>query len=146
MKVKRGFGERIVSGPFFEGLKNKALEYLRNPDKLRELIRSATNKAKSAGRHKALAEVWDSLMIFLRLLRAVAKQEYTGVSWQSLVMIVAAVLYLLAPVDLIPDFLVGIGYVDDAAVLAFVIRSLKAEVEAFLGWERSRASGNSPLC
>ena len=144
MKIEEGLGEWIVSGSFFQGLKKKALWYLNNPDQLGELIGKGTKKAESAGRQGFLAEMWKWLMILLRLLRAVAKREYTGISWQSLVMIVAAVLYFLAPIDVIPDVLVGIGFVDDAAVIAFVVNRVKADLEEFVRWERSRASGNSP--
>jgi uncharacterized membrane protein YkvA (DUF1232 family) len=109
MRVE-GFGEWIVRGSFFKRIKDKAVEYLRNPDKLRELIRKGWEKADSAGRQGPLKEGWEGLMTFLRLLRAYAKGEYSQIPWPSLVMIVGAVLYFLAPIDVIPDFLVGLGY------------------------------------
>jgi uncharacterized membrane protein YkvA (DUF1232 family) len=134
-----GFGARIVRGSFFKRIKDKAAEYVGNPDKLRELIRNGWEKADSAGRQRPFREVWEGMMTFLRLLRAYAKGEYSQIPWSSLVLIVAAVLYFLAPIDVIPDFLVGLGYVDDAAVVAFVMRTVATVLDDFRKWEAARS-------
>lgn len=39
--------------------------------------------------------------------------------------LIGALVYFVAPIDLIPDVVVGLGYVDDAAVLAGVIASVR---------------------
>jgi len=39
--------------------------------------------------------------------------------------LIGALAYFVAPIDLIPDVVVGLGYVDDAAVLAGVIASVR---------------------
>lgn len=39
--------------------------------------------------------------------------------------LVGALAYFVLPLDLVPDFLVGIGFTDDAAVLAGVIATMK---------------------
>ena len=137
MRVER-LGERIVRGSFFTRIKDQAVESLRNPDTLRELIRKGWEKADSAGRQGPLKEVWEGLKTFLRLLRAHAKGEYSQIPWPSLVLIGAAVLYFLAPIDVIPDFLVGLGYVDDAAVVAFVMKAVATVLDDFRKWEASR--------
>ena len=139
MKGEQRLGPRIVRGALFTQLKNKAGNYLRNPDRLLELIRKGRRKAASIGQDGPLREVWDSLMAFLRLLRAYARKEYTNISWQHLVLIVAAVLYFLAPIDVIPDWIVGLGFLDDAAVVAWVIKTVKRDLDDFRKWESSRA-------
>jgi uncharacterized membrane protein YkvA (DUF1232 family) len=77
-------------------------------------------------------------MAFFRLLRAYVKREYTDIPWQSLVLIVAAVLYFLVPVDVIPDFILGLGYLDDAAVIAWVVKTLQSVLDDFRKWESTR--------
>lgn len=42
--------------------------------------------------------------------------------------VVAALLYLITPIDFIPDFLPGVGFVDDRAVLTGVIGLLKLKL------------------
>jgi uncharacterized membrane protein YkvA (DUF1232 family) len=137
------FGKRIVRGSFFAGLLNRAAQYLSNPDKLRDLLTKARTKADSTGSGGPFKYLWDSLMTFLRLIRAYVTGEYREISWQSLTLIVAAILYFVIPIDLIPDFLVGVGYVDDVAVLAWVIGVVSPELEAFRRWEASRTQATS---
>ena len=138
MKGQQQLGTRIARGALFTRLKNKAGDYLRNPDRLRELIRKGKRKAASVGQDGPLKDVWDSLMAFLRLLRAYARRDYTNISWQHLVLIVAAVLYFLAPIDVIPDWIVGLGFLDDAAVVAWVVKTVKRDLDDFRKWESSR--------
>jgi uncharacterized membrane protein YkvA (DUF1232 family) len=43
-------------------------------------------------------------------------------------MLAAALLYFLSPLDLLPDVIPGLGYVDDLAVLAYVLKTLASTV------------------
>ena len=133
------FGQRIADGSLFATLKAQAAEYLRDPQRLGRLVREASDKAASIGRKGPLEEVWNSLMAFFRLIRAVVRREYTEVPWQRLVLIIAGVLYFLTPLDLIPDFIIGVGYLDDVAVIAWVMKTVQTDLDAFLMWESARA-------
>merc|ERR1719507_1462817 len=53
---------------------------------------------------------------------------------EALTKIIASLLYLVTPVDLIPDCLPIVGLVDDAAVLKYVIGLLRDEIVAFRAW------------
>jgi uncharacterized membrane protein YkvA (DUF1232 family) len=131
-------GSRIVRGALFAPLKDKAIGYLKDPDKLRDLTREASSKADASARTGALSAVFQSLRALLRLLRAYVKGEYRNVPPKSLILIVAGVLYFLMPIDVIPDFIVGIGFIDDAAVLAWVVSTVKTVLDDFVVWEASR--------
>lgn len=133
-----GLGKRIVRGSLFASLLSRAAQYAKNPDKLKELTTKASQKAASTGGGGRLEAFWESLMALLRLVRAYAKGEYRQVPWQSLVLIVAAVLYFLMPIDVIPDFIVGLGYLDDAAVIAWVMKTVGSVLDDFHRWESSR--------
>jgi uncharacterized membrane protein YkvA (DUF1232 family) len=143
---RRRLGRRIVRGTFFGGLLSRAAQYAKNPDKLKELTRTARQKAESTGRSGPLTDLLESLLALLRLVRAYARGEYRAVPWQSLVLIVAAILYFLTPIDVIPDFVVGLGYFDDAAVIAWVIGTIRSVLDDFLRWEasRGRPAGDRP--
>jgi Uncharacterized conserved protein len=45
------------------------------------------------------------------------------------VILLAALAYFIMPADLIPDFLTGIGFTDDATVLLMVLQSLKPHIK-----------------
>lgn len=74
-----------------------------------------------------------------RLVRATIRGEYAGTTRGRLLMLVAALLYVVSPVDLVPEmFLSILGLGDDALVVAWIAASLVNETESFLGWERDR--------
>ena len=74
-------------------------------------------------------------MACLRMIKAYANGSYRQVSWQSLLMIVAAVVYFVMPMDLVPDFLVSLGLLDDAALLGWTVKAFKKEIDDFVSWE-----------
>ena len=52
-------------------------------------------------------------------------------------MIVAAVVYLVNPLDFIPDALPALGYLDDATVVSLAVRRSRGTLDKFLAWEIS---------
>jgi uncharacterized membrane protein YkvA (DUF1232 family) len=116
--------------------KAKAASYIQNKDKLSGLIDKATRKA--TGKQGKLKDVWSSLLAFFRLVRAYIKGSYRQVSMQSLLAIVASLIYFVSPIDLIPDFILGLGLIDDAAVLAWTIRACASDLASFLAWESAQ--------
>ena len=48
---------------------------------------------------------------------------------------VAGLIYVVSPVDAIPDPIPVAGYLDDAAVIAWIIKSVRDELDAFREWE-----------
>lgn len=78
-----------------------------------------------------------------RLVSAVRSGEYTGTSVGRLLMILGAAGYLVSPVDLLPEGLLGaFGLADDAMVGSWLAAQLVTETEAFLEWERSTGRGS----
>lgn len=74
-----------------------------------------------------------------RLVRAKITGDYAGTSGGRLLAIVGALLYVLSPVDLVPEiFLPLLGLGDDALVISWIAASLINETETFLRWERDR--------
>ena len=119
--------------------KTKAEEYLQDPDKTRRLLEEAVHKANDhEGKPGQKLDFWLQLKAFFRLLRAYTNREYTVVPWGSIVMVTIAILYFVSPIYLIPDWLPLAGFVDDAAVILFVIRQLKQDIDGFLAWENAQ--------
>jgi uncharacterized membrane protein YkvA (DUF1232 family) len=119
---------------FFLKSMSRSRRLLKDNDGLLHLAADADNlsqKFKSGPLSKLVTE----LKALLRLIRAYGKGDYREVSWESMVLIVAAVVYVVAPIDLIPDFVPVTGFADDAAVLAFVLALVRGELDAFVKWE-----------
>ena len=55
-------------------------------------------------------------------------------SARFVVTILAAVLYFVAPLDAVFDYLPGVGLLDDATVIAYALRSTRETLDAFRRW------------
>ena len=63
------------------------------------------------------------------------KPEFKNVILPALVLV-----YLISPLDLIPDWIPVIGVLDDLALLALAMPMLISEAEKFVAWEASTKS------
>ncbi|MEC3606834.1 YkvA family protein [Bacillus glycinifermentans] len=79
----------------------------------------------------AAKEALSGIPLFFRAFRAWRKGEYPLFPKKTIWLPAIALVYLLSPVDLIPDILAGAGWIDDAAVLAFLFRLIAKELEDF---------------
>lgn len=114
--------------------RREAEEVSRDPDRIRSLVQRSFDKITKY--RSEIGQIGAELPILLRLARAWASGEYRRIPVKAIVMILAAALYFVNPLDLIPDFLPVIGYVDDAAVVGYVLRTLRRELDAYREWER----------
>jgi uncharacterized membrane protein YkvA (DUF1232 family) len=87
--------------------------------------------AKMAGAGAALRGVREDVNTLIELVRAWARGEYRDVPLKSVVTIVAGMLYFVVPLDFIPDFIFGLGLLDDITVLTWVVSVVRDEIDRF---------------
>lgn len=68
-------------------------------------------------------------------LKDVCQGKYKA-SWFTLSLLAVAVVYVLSPVDLIPDAIPLVGWIDDATVIMWVYQALKDEFEK---WKEAKS-------
>jgi uncharacterized membrane protein YkvA (DUF1232 family) len=111
-----------------------AKSYVHDPGRLRALFQEAAKHALTLPK-EPFKDNWAYLQTILRLLRAYSAGEYRTIQETTLVIIVAAIIYLITPLDVIPDAIPGIGYLDDATVLALAVARTRQELDDFMVWE-----------
>lgn len=114
----------------------KAEKYKNDPEAINELLGDAQRKAKK--QKGPLSGRFDDIMTLTRLVRAYVKGDYREVSWETVALAIGALIYFLSPVDLIPDVIPVVGYIDDAAVIGFVVASIYTDLNNFRDWEASQ--------
>ncbi|UOQ49966.1 YkvA family protein [Gracilibacillus caseinilyticus] len=132
MKYKYGYKKYI----------SKARSYFQDKEKSKQLLKEAEIKAND--KKGKLEEVWDKLQLLFEALRAWIKEEYKEIPKGSIVMIIAAIIYFVTPIDIVPDFLVGLGLFDDAAVLGFVIKQVSEDLDRFKVWQENHDAEEPP--
>jgi uncharacterized membrane protein YkvA (DUF1232 family) len=113
-----------------------AKSYVNDRQRLRGLFEEASKQAISLPKD-SFKETWPYLQTMLRLIRAYYRADYSDVSESTLVVIIAAIIYLVSPLDVIPDAIPALGYLDDVTVLALAIQRTRQELDDFMLWETS---------
>ena len=114
----------------------KAKKYIEDPAKTKELLDQAEKKAQ----HKkgALTDVWDKLQLLFDFVHSWRKGEYREIPTRSVVMIIATILYFVSPIDMVPDFIIGFGIIDDAAVIGFTLKQISTDLEKYQIWKSTK--------
>ena len=137
MENNNNQGRKISESSIFKNFMHKAEEYLKRPSRLKDLINDAFKKASDKKDIGTIAhDVWESIQTLSRMIKAAATGEYTGIPTSTVVGGIAVLLYFISPIDFVPDFIPVIGLLDDVALLAWFMTSIKVEMDKFLDWER----------
>jgi uncharacterized membrane protein YkvA (DUF1232 family) len=99
------------------------------------------NKLLSTG---LISRLFEDFKLLCALVRDYYKGVYRDVSIRSILLFCAGVLYILSPLDIIPDINLGIGQIDDAAVLLLCLNFLEKDLHKYKDWKATRnKSGRS---
>ena len=123
-----------------DGGKEKAASILEDGGKMDQLLEQVEAKLETvpkAGTY--LADV----PRMIALLKDYIQKDYTEVPKKSLIFIVAALLYLINPKDIIPDTVLGVGLIDDAAVIAACIALTKKDLDSYDAWKDAKAAAKA---
>jgi uncharacterized membrane protein YkvA (DUF1232 family) len=128
-----------LNNRFFQAALQRASRILGKPGRLALLLVTFGRKLNQTKFTKADSfAVKEKFFTLGRMLRAYSQGEYRAIPWKSLLLIVAALVYFINPIDIIPDVMPVVGFSDDFAVLYMVYKSVGDDIEKFLLWEKSK--------
>ena len=97
-------------------------------------------KLKGFFRHiSVLQKYWKDVCEVFSLLKDWMAGRYPVIPWTVIATLVGALLYVLSPLDLIPDFIPVVGFTDDAGVFAVALSFAGSDLEKYREWKRQRA-------
>jgi uncharacterized membrane protein YkvA (DUF1232 family) len=103
------------------------------------LLRRAARRRKAArGEPEPVGDVFERARALPRMLRAAKAEGYTAVSGGQKALWVLALVYLVSPIDVLPEFLPVIGVADDAGVGVWLLTSVSTAAGLYLRHERER--------
>ena len=91
--------------------------------------------AKEALKHKGFIS---KIPVIVRMIKSATKKGGYKPHFKNIIVPGLVLVYLISPIDFLPDFIPVIGVLDDIALLAFAIPLLITEAEKFVAWEASQ--------
>lgn len=119
----------------YSAFRNKANELIK--DKAKTLSKIEEGLEKAAANQASLNSVWHQMQLLFSLIKDYAKGNYTDIPKSSIILVLAALLYFISPLDVVPDFLVGMGFLDDAFILGFVYKRMMKELMKYQAWKKT---------
>ena len=87
-----------------------------------------------------LGDMLEQVKLLFQMIKDWKSGEYKDVPWKVISAIVFAIVYFLFPADAIPDFIPGIGWIDDVFVFSLVLKSFSSQIEAYRDWKNRSLS------
>ena len=85
----------------------------------------------------------DDLMLFMSLIKDYYKGDYRKIPFRTISAGVVGAIYTLNPIDLIPDSIPFIGYIDDALVLKFCLKQARKDLQKYKSWKQEQSGTKS---
>ena len=123
----------------------KARKILDNRNKVGKILRKARKILEKFRFVPKLKGPAGHICDFCDLLADYFEGHYPNLPMSTIVALLAGLLYLVLPFDVIADFFPAVGWVDDAAVLAFVMAAEQNDVKEYKAWKKKQRFGDNVI-
>jgi uncharacterized membrane protein YkvA (DUF1232 family) len=118
----------------FKNAKSEAEEIINNKKETEKILNKSMNIAFKL-RSGPMAQVWEDLQLLFSLLKDWLSKEYQEIPLGSVILILGALIYLVNPIDLIPDLIPVLGHIDDVFIIGLVLSQVHADLQAYKEWK-----------
>ena len=130
-------GLQISKNAVFNLFINRAAKLLGRPFKLVTILNETADKlADAKSKDNKFKQLFDVALTLVRLVQSYIKGEYRDVNNSTIISGLAVLLYVLSPIDLIPDFIPVVGFLDDLSLVSWFVGKFQVEVIHFREWEQ----------
>lgn len=112
---------------------HRAQRIISDPERMERLAKDSFSLIRGK---KKFSEVQSEAVLLINMVKDTVKGRYKGLGKKNVIMIVAGLLYLVNPMDIVPDFIFGIGFADDLGVFVYVISRLSEEIARYRQWKK----------
>ena len=97
------------------------------------------NNPGNLGKIGILGWLIGDLKLYVSLIKDYRSGAYKKFPFLSVAGIVFTFVYVISPIDLIPDYIIGIGQIDDAVVVGLCLYLLKKDLKEYKQWLKENA-------
>lgn len=109
-------------------------------DDIGKVVGRADEIAAKFSKGGPLGRFMNDAQLLLSIVQDYWNGNYREIPWLSLAAIVFALLYVLNPLDLIPDMIPIVGQLDDAAVVAICLICVEQDLHNYRDWKVKQAA------
>jgi len=99
---------------------------------LLERQKSIEEKVKGSGKLNRFSA---DIKLMFSMIQDYWNGSYRDVPWKSIAAMAGALLYVMNPLDFIPDLILGIGFVDDVGVVALCLKLVESDLHRYAAWK-----------
>lgn len=132
MVIRKGF---ITFG---KAKKVAESSYVNSESKSFNLLNAVLKLLSDPRVRREVGRFFGKIKLFIEMVKEYFQGNYREIPVKTIILITAALIYFVSPADAIPDFIIGIGFVDDGAVIAYVFNSLTEDIESFKSWKEEK--------
>lgn len=115
----------------------EASRLLHDQSKMSEFIAKAKQWMETVRTIPVIGGIVDDISTMIDISLDYVSGRYREIPAKSMISIVAALLYAVSPIDLIPDFIPFAGYIDDVAVITLVLSlGIGADLKKYRAWKQ----------
>ena len=92
-------------------------------------------KVQSSGKLKRFSS---DIRLMFSMLQDYWQGNYREVPWKSVAAIAGALVYVMNPMDVIPDLILGFGFIDDAGVVALCLKMVESDLLRYAAWKQNK--------
>lgn len=115
--------------------KTEAEDILNDSEKTSKLLDQALNMCDKLSRLPRIGGLFNDIPWVCFMISDYVKGEYREVPLATIITLTAAIMYIVSPIDLIPDALPIVGYLDDAIALSLVLEAAQNDLQAYKVWK-----------
>lgn len=97
-----------------------------------------------ADRADMMLSLGAQVILLLEMLRDWVTGQYTAIPYRTIGGIVFSLMYVINPIDIIPDLLPGIGFLDDALLVALLLSWARSDINDYRIF-RNRNGDRTPV-
>lgn len=90
------------------------------------------------GRGNVLLRIAKALRTLVPMMHDYIRGDYRPLPKKALVLLIIAIVYILFPVDFVPDFIPFWGQLDDLVITGWVLAKLDEELDVYRAWKRTQ--------
>jgi uncharacterized membrane protein YkvA (DUF1232 family) len=137
-------GLKISKNILFNIFVGRATKLLGRPFKVVTILNETANKlAVQGSKDSKFQQLFDVALTLVRLVRRYVSGEYRDIPTSTIVSGLGVLLYVLSPIDVVPDFIPVLGFLDDLSLISWFVGKFQAEISRFRDWEKTAAVGVS---